>query len=727
MAKMNLKYYTEKDYYSDGSVEEEILDIVNSGKDINSLPDKKYAVLYHLSDIRENILNWYPFDEEASVLEIGAGCGAITGALCRRANKVVSVELSKRRATINYNRHKDAENLEIFVGNLNDMSFDEQFDYAVVNGVLEYAESFTESENPYVDFIKQISKHIKERGKIIIAIENRFGLKYFAGAPEDHTNGYFHGINGYEGISGVRTFSKKELEQLLVDSGLPHYEFYYPYPDYKFPNEIFTEESLRSCGYGRDYFNLNGERYILFDESKVAGDLVKEGVMEVFSNSFLVVASAKEIIADEKILYAKLNNDRADSFKIMTTISRTNGELIVRKMPMKNSSIKHIDDMIKNSQRDTTAGMSMVASLTKENCFEYKYIDQPTLNENVLALIEQGDKAGVIQQLDMLFQQAFSDKEEQTYGCEQFISVFGDEGIKKQDLCMKNANIDLICDNIFVVDGEYKVIDCEWVFPFYIPVNFIMWRTINELYNKHHRLADLISLEDMLARFGVSKEDEAIYYKWHRHFAEEYVGCNSLEKYNIPKNMMDLQNVQNRQGSTFSSFMYVDIGEGFSEEYKLSSTMIIHNGSYEVSFEIPSNWDTKRVRWEPIKNYLIDIKLCDITANTSLNMGSNNAYRIDEENYRFLSYIPQIELFADDNIQYVKISGEISFVDFVELEAISNHYMYMEKSMQSMDEELNRRQTELNNMQIELNRLQQENDYYKNTLFRRVVRKLKGK
>ena len=83
-------------------------------------------LLYHFSEVRENILNWYPFKEDATILEIGAGCGAITGALCNKANKVIAVELSKRRAEINYRRHRNCDNLEIMVGNFNDVVLEEK-------------------------------------------------------------------------------------------------------------------------------------------------------------------------------------------------------------------------------------------------------------------------------------------------------------------------------------------------------------------------------------------------------------------------------------------------------------------------------------------------------------------------------------------------------------------------------------------------------------------------
>ena len=139
MAKFNLDYYSGENFYSDGDIEKEILKIVKTQGSYESMENVPFPVLYHLSRVRENILNWYPFQEDATCLEIGSGCGAISGLLCERMKKVVSVELSKQRADINMARHERVPNLEIWVGNLNDMVFGEQFDYIVLNGVFEYA------------------------------------------------------------------------------------------------------------------------------------------------------------------------------------------------------------------------------------------------------------------------------------------------------------------------------------------------------------------------------------------------------------------------------------------------------------------------------------------------------------------------------------------------------------------------------------------------------------
>ncbi len=291
-AKLNFDFYTGTDHYSDGDIEDEILEIVKNHNDFSDIlsQDTRWPILYHLSPIRQNIINWYPFKHNSNCLEIGAGCGAITGALCERLEHVVAVELSKRRATINYERHKSYNNLEIIVANLNDIVFKDKFDYITLNGVLEYAGSFTKTNTPYKDFLKQIKNYLKPGGKLIVAIENRYGLKYFAGAREDHTAKAFDGITGYQDTNSVRTFGKKELQALLSESGYPEQEFYYPHPDYKMPLEIYSTDYLPNANTLLSSApNFDYDRYDLFDESQAFKGIIENGQFEFFANSFLVI------------------------------------------------------------------------------------------------------------------------------------------------------------------------------------------------------------------------------------------------------------------------------------------------------------------------------------------------------------------------------------------------------------------------------------------------------
>lgn len=299
--KMNYDFYSGEDLYSDGDIEDTLLEIVKNHEK-SEFPaiiakTKSWPIMYHLSEVRTNILNWYPFEKNASVLEVGAGCGAITGAIADKVNKVIAVDLSKRRSLINAYRNKEKNNIEIIVGNFNDISakVKEQYNYVTLIGVLEYGECYIPEKDAYHVFLKKIRGLLKQNGKVLIAIENQLGLKYFAGCREDHIGRYFEGIEGYTNTSGVKTFSKKKITELLKESGFSDIQFYYPYPDYKLPTTIYTDEFLPVKGeLTNNARNFDGDRMNLFDETKAWDTILEAGLFQEFSNSFFIEATKKE-------------------------------------------------------------------------------------------------------------------------------------------------------------------------------------------------------------------------------------------------------------------------------------------------------------------------------------------------------------------------------------------------------------------------------------------------
>ncbi len=293
--------YPGKDLYSDGAIEDEMLAISRdfAPEEFNRVISerKSWPILYHFSHIRENILSWIPFTGEEKVLEIGSGCGAVTGALCERVKEVTCIELSMKRSKINAYRHQDQDNLKILVGNFQEIekNLTEKYDYITLIGVFEYGESYIRSENPYVDFLRIISKHLKPDGKIILAIENRLGLKYWAGCTEDHFGTLFEGIQGYPKTKGVKTFSRKEFNGILEEAGNLKADWYYPYPDYKFPMTIHSDRHLPASGelHMRDY-NFDRLRLDLFQESQVYNTLLSNDLYPQFANSFLLVIGKEQ-------------------------------------------------------------------------------------------------------------------------------------------------------------------------------------------------------------------------------------------------------------------------------------------------------------------------------------------------------------------------------------------------------------------------------------------------
>lgn len=143
--KLNLNNYKEEyDHKKISEEYEEVLEKVESCEDnefSKTLGNHaKIKNILALSDIRENILNWYEFKKDSSILELNANYGELTGLLCRKAKKVVSIESSKKYAYIIEKRHKEKENLELIVGNFEKIELQEKFDYIVIIGLEEKIE-----------------------------------------------------------------------------------------------------------------------------------------------------------------------------------------------------------------------------------------------------------------------------------------------------------------------------------------------------------------------------------------------------------------------------------------------------------------------------------------------------------------------------------------------------------------------------------------------------------
>jgi hypothetical protein len=174
-----------------------------------------------------------------------------------------------------------------------------------VIGVLEYAELFSTNPDSKPSragawFLERATSHLKPDGVLILAIENKLGLKYWRGSEEDHLGSLFAGIAGYPLGNSIRTYSRQELLELMRGAGLTSIAEQYPYPDYKLPHAVVTRELIDSTPElvadlttGRDRANYPHEQAPLFPDSLAARSLAKAGLLAEMANSFLFLGTGE--------------------------------------------------------------------------------------------------------------------------------------------------------------------------------------------------------------------------------------------------------------------------------------------------------------------------------------------------------------------------------------------------------------------------------------------------
>jgi GT2 family glycosyltransferase len=297
--------------YSDGeAVEERIFELVASCSDRSVLSAELASRIegwpsrYYLSSRRANLMRPVANLLRGDVLEIGAGCGAISRFLGETARSVVALEPSPRRARVAAKRCEDLSSVSVVVDNLEAFETPTKFDAVTLIGVLEYAERFSDRPDAATHWLECARALLKPDGVLLIAIENQVGLKYFAGAPEDHLGRPMLGLTDMYANTGARTYGRATLEAMVRDAGFVDVGFALPFPDYKLPTSVLLargDDAMPGFDGGAALAGASVTkdpqlgRPPLFAMDRSWDVLAQNGLLADLSNSFLVVAHAAQV------------------------------------------------------------------------------------------------------------------------------------------------------------------------------------------------------------------------------------------------------------------------------------------------------------------------------------------------------------------------------------------------------------------------------------------------
>ena len=376
----------------------------------------------------QNILNWYPFKKDQKVLKISENCE----------------ELEK--------------------------SISEKYDVITLIGI-----------SPKIkleSLIKQLENNLKEEGKFLIAVDNKFGIRFFAGNSENVLNKKFESLIGYNNEKEkIETYTKKSLEELLKKLGY-NTRFYYPLPDYRRPNVIFSEKQLpeyNSVDKYYPYYTENSD--ILFNEIDVFREILKtdKDMFTFFANSFLVEASKGK--CDETYKYISFNNLRKEDYRLITKIA----DEYVEKQKVNEKADKHYQNIKENIQILNENGIETV-DYVENGKIRSKYIQQEYLLNNVLTeKLEQGKDEEFYKILDNYIKIISINTYKETDYNKTIFKQYGIE-VENKELIenmhfMKNGLWDMTFKNCFLINNKFYFFDQEWN-EANLPVEFILYRSI---------------------------------------------------------------------------------------------------------------------------------------------------------------------------------------------------------------------------------------------------------
>lgn len=254
-------------------------------KDYENLSGFEYE---QLSDKRKGVLEWYPFKSGASLLELGAGMGALTSLFVKKKCKITCVEIKKSRVDIIKKRFEHEKNIEVICDNPVLYSTDKKFDYIVLHDIWGYIKKYNKIENAYDFFLRKIKSFLKEDGHIIIIADNRIGLKYLSGSIDEYSKKLFVGVNGYRDYNYIRSFDKGELIDMMKKNDLFPFQMYYVNSDYYFADKIYTDEAFNYIKYKGRKFSTTYNSFSFYDNEILENTLQNNGIIDKFVDAFIL-------------------------------------------------------------------------------------------------------------------------------------------------------------------------------------------------------------------------------------------------------------------------------------------------------------------------------------------------------------------------------------------------------------------------------------------------------
>ncbi len=198
-------------------------------------------------------------NDQSVVLDYGSGWGNITRVLADACAHVYSLDLTYESLQFSARIGQTDNGTYIHAGDGPHLPFASgSLDAVILNGVLEWVPEGTGlDQHPrtvQLQFLQEVHRVLREGGQIFVAIENRFGIRYFMGVKEDHT-GLRYGALLPRPVSNLYsqqvrkrpyrtyTYSYRGYRELLGDAGF-QIEIYHPWPNYRWFTTIYTPATV---------------------------------------------------------------------------------------------------------------------------------------------------------------------------------------------------------------------------------------------------------------------------------------------------------------------------------------------------------------------------------------------------------------------------------------------------------------------------------------------------
>lgn len=291
---------------------------------------------------------------------------------------------------------------------------------------------------------------------------------------------------------------------MLEACGLVEQKFFYPYPDYKFPYMIHSDEMLPTASelshFSDNFYDTN--RVEIFSLARAWPTIINAGLYSELANSFLVAAGQNK---SQRIFPLKVfsnNCPRKEKYQLRTEIHRasTPSGFVVKKIARNPLAREHLKILVENSKiLSEIYGAEHVAQmkLVDADTAEMEFVDGVIFEDYLCKVLEEGGLEDFAGALDFYFRNILRGGDDENFS----------DDLLEFNLPNRRFEMDVNFRNIILREKNFVLIDSEFLLPA-LPKKFVAWRAFNVL--SHNRPEILhrhgINLEQLHATLKISPE-----------------------------------------------------------------------------------------------------------------------------------------------------------------------------------------------------------------------------
>ncbi len=473
------------------------------------------------------------------------------------------------------------------------------YDIVVVVDVLEYA------KNPGA-LLMGIRSLLKPDGRLLLAADNRLGIRYFCGDQDFFTNKNYDSIENYrhllpwerESAKG-RAYAKAEIAGFLEEAGFTDHRFFSVFPRLSNPQLLLAEDYEPNEALDiRIFPEYNSPDTVFLMEEELYPSLMENHLLHGMANGFFVECplSGAFTPVDQVTLSGERGPENA-----MATILRSDG--IVKKRALYPEGEEKLQRLFENNQYLQAHGVRMIEAKIEKNAFVMPYVSGIPANDYFRMLFAT-DQDAFLEKLDAFWDIILHSSEPARFeeiNWEQFEP--GWEKRKKDDpnkdkwkmiasgtekeradlgVILKRGYLDLVSLNCFYQEEGFVFYDQE-LYLEHVPAKAIMLRTIEFIYKFNDQLDEVIPRKELFKRYGIW-EYRGLFYKFISHFLNILRADDGLSDY-FKEGRREYGTIEeNRKRINYSGEEYTMIFKDIFHHIKGRKLYLFGSGRYAKRF-----------------------------------------------------------------------------------------------------------------------------------------------